>query len=516
MAFRSHWMINVAKESNNGLDFKIPLNKGLLKPHTADALSSMESNNFGIVCHPTGTGKTSIQFFDIMRTFTKDLLEKKYPIICLSSPTLILNKQFGIDLLEFLNVIGITDFDLLIVSSDKNVKEYKTIRGPAKIETFSIVDDIKNFLINAKKRKKISLVITCYESHNRFSDALMESGLKAIRYNDEAHAINGVGDSNTVDNTVDMVSMNETSDRVYFFTATPTGEEHDDGSFSSMKDSTLYGNVISSLSLYSAIKQGLIIKPIFYNHFDKTKELYSEIDKAEICIEILNSDESLYNSLGKNPTKLLVTCSSIDEVKTMWKHLVDKSNDKYNVFITTSDKLGRIVNTETNQSFKTFFDTVSASTKPAIIIHIKQLIAGIDVSGINSVIFFNIPSPIVLLQTIGRGLRPISSDRILLEQNKAPLHKVCCPIHFIVRESEQGKLVDLYKKFYESSEVPFIEIKNFISISSNADDDLISDIDLVIQKDSRSKLHLESYRLELSSLEIDLPIESTRGDRNLN
>jgi predicted helicase len=376
----------------------------LLRPHQERGVAAMLQHNKGQIIVPTGGGKTLKMIVDAMRQ-----LQSQTPqTIVVVAPRILLAEQLSAEFLEF-----ITNAKVFHVHSGETHHESST--RPLAIRQW--VD------ANANHHR---LIVTTYNSLSRLVDA--EVDVDTI-YFDEAH--------NSVQRhffpAVEYFAAN--ANRCYFFTATPkhslaVGKP-------GMNDVDVYGQVICKVPAPELVEGGYIVPPkVIVKQLEMVQGKQTNFDRdADNLLETIDE-----NSVGKilicaKATKQIVAlvsetdfCAELEQRGYSWMYITSKTGAVID---------GRKVNREV------FFDTLSAwgkdNDKKFVVLHHSILAEGINVSGLEAVLFLRNMDFIGISQTIGRcirlhhddakGLRDGSIQPGALEQYSKSFGLVCIPVY---------------------------------------------------------------------------------------
>ena len=341
-----------------------------LRPHQIRGVDVMRQHNKGQVIVPTGGGKTLTMITDALREFQSET-PQTIVVVC---PRILLAGQLSSEFLEF-----IVNAEVLHVHSGETHHESTTNPGA-----------IRRWVDTHNSRHK--LVFTTYNSLQRLVDA--EIDVDTI-YFDEAH--NSV--KRNFFPATEYYSAN--ANRCYFFTATPKHSVV--ATKPGMNHSEVYGNVICQVPAPELVNAGYILSP---------KVVIHEVQSAANCGNIFERDKiALIDSIDEHQsgkilicakaTKQIVNlisqtdfCSQLESRGYSWMYITAKTGAVID---------GKKVNREV------FFDTLNAwgkdSFKKFVVIHHSILSEGINVNGLEGVLFMRNMDFIGISQTIGRVIR---------------------------------------------------------------------------------------------------------------
>ncbi len=345
-----------------------------LRPHQEKALEALARHSKGQIIVPTGGGKTLIAIKDAVRR-----LESSFKTIIVVAPRILLAEQLSSEFLEEI----------------ENVKVMHVHSGETYHYSTTNSHKIRVWNNNTVGRK---IIFTTYHSLHRIVDADIE--VDTI-YFDEAH--NSV-QKNFIP-SVEYFSMY--AERSYFFTATP---KH---SLTPMKvgmnDGDIFGQVICNVPAPKLVEQGYILPP-------KVKVYKSDIrQKDEITFDV-ECNQIMDNIDDHNTKKILVCAKSTKQITGLVSY--DKFLDEleyrgYDCMWITS-KTGAIINgkkVSRDKFFETLSDWGKDEDKKFVVLHHSILAEGINVKGLEAVLFLRSMDYIGISQTIGRVIRKGSKDK---------------------------------------------------------------------------------------------------------
>lgn len=419
-----------------------------LMNNTTDFEVDKVSEDFFTMCMPTGTGKSGETYKAIINYINDALNNNRRIIINISSPLLKLNEQLYLDmmflLLEVYNNITSPYYNNFCKISQFffNSSENNTAPKLFNINNSSIIknnicignispcnfsNEFDTFVED--KNKKIAIVCSCNKSLHNFIDYISKNKLKdkdfEIRnFLDESHKICDRQKANADDDS-DFVNINKLckySTGVIAISATPDENiTKDINSFS--KDHRVLKDLDDPYAIHiypkDAINMGKILEP----RIDLWCTSSTEIN-ASLISEIYN------NAHEKNPTvkyhKILVNCpcgniKELKKIKVIYNKLNEQykdkiGKDKLRIYCTSFDTNFLYTTNDDIKSMKDFTSSIDNAECDCIILHVKQMIAGIDISSITQTVMYltDINDTIMrtIIQTCGRCLRIGKGDRI--------------------------------------------------------------------------------------------------------
>ena len=340
-----------------------------LRPHQERGVAAMQKHNKGQIIVPTGGGKTLKMIYDALRQLQSETPQT----IVVVAPRILLAEQLSSEFLEF-----ITTAAVLHVHSGET--HHQSTTKPSEIYNWS------------HRAYKHQLIFTTYNSLNRLQAA--EIDVDTI-YFDEAH--------NSVQRhffpATEHFAAN--ANRCYFFTATPkhslaVGKP-------GMNDAAVYGQVICKVPAPELVEGGYIVPPkVVVKQLAMVTGKQTNFDRdSENLLETIDE-----NNVGKilicaKATKQIVSlvtetdfCFQLECRGYSWMYITAKTGAVID---------GKKVNREV------FFDTLSAwgkdNSKKFVVLHHSILAEGINVSGLEAVLFLRNMDFIGISQTIGRCIR---------------------------------------------------------------------------------------------------------------
>jgi len=388
-----------------------------LRPHQQRALDALLQHRKGQVIIPTGGGKTNVAIFDALREFQSDA--PKTIVVC--CPRILLAEQLSSEFLEF-----ITNAEVMHVHSGET-HHFSTTK----------VSEIQAHDVSCEITNRHQLIFTTYNSLQR----LQQADIKVDTiYFDEAH--------NSVQRHFFPATEHFASnaDRCYFFTATP--KHSATISKPGMNDGAVYGQVICNVPAPELVEGGFIVPPkVVVQQFEMLSkgQIVADVD-CENLIQTIDAQEVGKVLICSKATKQIVSlvsqtdfCTQLEDRGFSWMYITSKTGAVID---------GQKVNREV------FFDTLSAwgkdDSKKFVVLHHSILSEGINVSGLEAVLFMRSMDYIGISQTIGRVIRlhkddaeGLSSGRIapgaLVDYTKS-FGLVCIPVYSSVGISTARKV----------------------------------------------------------------------------
>ena len=374
-----------------------------LRPHQETALYAMLKHDKGQVIVPTGGGKTLCMIEDTKIHFT--LFENQVHVVV--APRILLAEQLCSEFLEHI------DAHVMHVHSGET-EHFSTTKA----------DTVRLWSENVGGNQ---LIFTTYNSLRRIE----ESGIKVDSiYFDEAH--NSV--KRNFFPSTEFFSHN--ADRCYFFTATP---KHSVTIFKpGMNDTDVYGQVICNVPATELVDQGYILPPkVVIN------ELPQGVFQRSDCDNLISTIDD--NSLSK----ILIAARSTKQIinllseSNFYDELVQRG---YSCMYNTS-KTGAIIDGE-KVDREMFFNTLNAwgkdPEKKFVVLHHSILSEGINVSGLEAVLFMRNMDFVGISQSIGRAIRLGASSKTF--------GLVCVPVYDKVGINTAKSVQSVVETIFERGE----------------------------------------------------------------
>ena len=338
-----------------------------MRPHQQIGLDALAKHNKGQVIVPTGGGKTLIAIMDAVRRF-----EDGNKTIIVVAPRILLADQLSSEFLEH-----ITNASVLHVHSGKT-HHYSSTNS----------HEIRVWNNNTIGRR---IIFTTYHSLHRIQESDID--VDTI-YFDEAH--NSV-QKNFIE-SVEHFSMY--SERCYFFTATP---KH---SLTPMKagmnDEDIFGQVICNVPAPKLVEEGYILPPkVVVKKIDVIDD--SRFKYEHECEHVLSTIDD------HNTDKILICAKSTKQITQLVSltDFVDQLSTRGYSYMYITSKTGAIINGK-KVSREEFFNVLNAWGKGDerfVVLHHSILSEGINVKGLETVLFLRNMDYIGISQTIGRVIR---------------------------------------------------------------------------------------------------------------
>ena len=346
-----------------------------LRPHQERIVDRLQSYDKGQIIVPTGGGKTLTMILDTQRRH--DSINNGTTTVVVA-PRILLAEQLCS---EFLEVIDTTNTHIMHVHSGET-HHYSSTKA----------DKIHMFASVARTAGENVVIFTTYNSLNRIQEADIE--VNTI-YFDEAH--------NSVKRNFFPATeyFAEEADRCYFYTATP---KHSlTVSKPGMNWGHVYGQVLVNVPAPELVEGGYILPP-------KVVVKQLPMVKGRKVVFAEDADNLLETIDDNNIDQTLICARTTKQIVG----LISQSNfcaelaQRGYSWMTITSKTGAIIDGK-KVNREQFFETLNAwgkdATKKFVVIHHSILSEGINVSGLEAVIFMRNMDYIGISQSIGRVIR---------------------------------------------------------------------------------------------------------------
>ena len=346
-----------------------------LRPHQDRILDRMLAYNKGQVIVPTGGGKTLTMIVDTQRRH--DVINNGTTTVVVA-PRILLAEQLCS---EFLEIIDTAHTHVMHVHSGET-HHFSTTKS----EKIALFADV------ARTAGENVIIFTTYHSLHRVVDADIE--VNTI-YFDEAH--------NSVQRNFFPATEHfaADADRCYFYTATP---KHSlTPKKPGMNDGSVYGQVLVNVPAPELVEGGYILPP-------KVVVKQLPLIKGRKVMYAEDADNLLETIDDNNIDKTLICARTTKQIVG----LISQSDfclqlaERGYSWMTITSKTGAIIDGK-KVNREEFFNTLNTwgkdATKKFVVIHHSILSEGINVSGLEAVIFMRNMDYIGISQSIGRVIR---------------------------------------------------------------------------------------------------------------
>ena len=346
------------------------MNTVTLRSHQETTVKRMAQHSKGQVIVPTGGGKTMCMIEDLKREIKQADYRRNFVVV---APRILLAQQLCEEFLEQINNVNV-----LHVHSGET--HHTSTTKPEKIKTFCI------YPLHLH-----TIIFTTYHSLHRIQEADID--VDTI-YFDEAH--NSV-QRNFIE-AVEYYSMY--AKRSYFFTATPKHSRTPKKI--GMNDTFIFGDVICNVPAPKLVDEGHILPPkVMVKKIDVTDD--SRFGYEKDCDHIIDTIDDV------DVDKVLICARSTKQIVNLIglsKFASELAWRGYSYMFITS-KTGGVIDGK-KVTREEFFDVLNAwgkTDKRFVVLHHSILSEGINVNGLEAVLFLRSMDYIGISQSIGRVIR---------------------------------------------------------------------------------------------------------------
>ena len=337
-----------------------------LRPHQQTAVDAMLKHDKGQVIIPTGGGKTICMIQDYLN-------QNGTSTVVVVAPRILLAKQLCKEFLEL-----VPDNQLHVMHVHSGDTDFFSTTKPRMIQLFNNT---------ARAAGESCIIFTTYHSLEK----IVQAGIDVDTiYFDEAH--------NSVQRNffVPTEFYSRHARRCYFFTATP--KHSVTPKKPGMNDSRVYGQVICNVPAPKLVEEGYILPPVVR---------LTQLPQGDFK---QSDSQNLLDTIDDNTAdKILVAARSTKQIVrlvTQSDFTSQLEQRGYNWMYITS-KTGAIINGQ-KVTREQFFNTLNAwgrDDKKFVIMHHSILSEGINVKGLDAVMFMRNMDYIGISQSIGRVIR---------------------------------------------------------------------------------------------------------------
>ena len=392
-----------------------------LRPHQKRILNNMLAYDKGQIIVPTGGGKTICMIQDIVEN-CKYIDNGMTSVVV--APRILLAEQLCS---EFLEIIDTSNTHVMHVHSGET--HHFSSTKPEQIHLFANT---------ARTAGENVIIFTTYNSLDRIRQADIE--VNNI-YFDEAH--------NSVKRNFFPATehFSAVANRCYFFTATPKHSL----TFSKpgMNWGNVYGQVLCNVPAPELVDGGFILPPKVV-----VKQLPMIKGRKVMCAE--DADNLLETIDDNDISKTLICARTTKQIVNLISQsdfCVQHAQRGYS-FMTITSKTGAIIDGK-KVDREQFFNTLNAwgkdSSKKFVVLHHSILSEGINVSGLEAVIFMRNMDYIGISQSIGRVIR--------LGDSSKKFGLVCIPTYDSVGISTARKVQAVVDVVFNQGQPAISEIR---------------------------------------------------------
>jgi len=376
----------------------------------------MQTHSKGQIIVPTGGGKTMCMIEDVRRLFAQVGSLKTVVVV---APRILLANQLSAEFLEH-----ITDVIVAHVHSGET-------------HHFSTTNSIDLTHWDSSNPHHNKLIFTTYHSLHKIQNSMVD--VDTI-YFDEAH--------NSVQKNffpaTEHFSYN--AKRCFFFTATPKNSLTPQKA--GMNWSKVYGDVICQVPAPKLVREGYILPPkveVYKSRILDKNELVAERDCEQMVQAIDNIEKD----------KVLICAKSTKQIVSLvyFTDFVSDLAERGYSWMTITSKTGAIIDGE-KVDRETFFDTLNEwgrdTDKKFVVLHHSILSEGINVHGLEAVLFMRSMDYITISQTIGRVIRKGAKDKVY--------GMICVPVYSKVGITTARKVEAVVDTIFNKGEAATVTV----------------------------------------------------------
>jgi len=341
-----------------------------LRSHQLDSLVAMQQCDKGQIIVPTGGGKTMCMIEDAQYRFDMNSVSKTIVVV---APRILLANQLSADFLEH-----ITNVDVMHVHS-----------GETHHFSSTKTEVIENWYHNSIRNQ---LIFTTYHSLHKLTESY-DIEIDTI-YFDEAH-------NSVQQNFIEAVEYYSIyAQRKYFFTATPKHSRTPKKV--GMNDTDIFGQVICNVPAPKLVDEGHILPPkVVVKKIDVTDD--SRFGYEKDCDHIIETIDEV------DVNKVLICARSTKQIVNLigLSKFVDELAWRGYSYMYITSKTGGVIDGQ-KVTREEFFDVLNAwgkTDKRFVVLHHSILSEGINVNGLEAVLFLRSMDYIGISQSIGRVIR---------------------------------------------------------------------------------------------------------------
>ncbi len=449
----------------------------ILMPKQIDAIHGMYNKPVGVLYMPTGGGKTVI-IYGHAKMFFGTAIKHNFII---SGPIMDLNKQTACSVLTNLfndGLINSENCDVVIANcANYRSNRFYTVKNG---ENIDIVNDIAGHeplgilvnTIDVKQEKQYRITVVCnptLQNDEKFLDKLTEDDVVKHFYFDESQTLKKDQTVNTEDDNQNnknwvnfkkiftIINMTSVKGSCHMVSATPTKDNFEtimENNFGmSYEDCFAY-----RLTPREAINARMILEPQFY--FKRCSKL--KVDTILVRIEdVINDINKEKEKNTSYKARILVTVASTADLNWIVKRLLEKYGSDYDVYSTSCMDKKKKNNETISEDICAFKKAIEENERSCFVVHIKQIIAGIDIPSFTHTVFnmeatTNFITPI---QIVGRVLRPerFPDGTANLTKKKFGYIYVNIENNNILAEKSARTLIGYYGNIFEFLKPDFFE-----------------------------------------------------------
>ena len=410
----------------------------ILLPKQIEAITKMQTKQVGIVCLPTAAGKTVIIYGHAKTFFNENNIKHNFII---SGPIMDLNEQTASSVITNLfndGLVNSENCDIVIANcANHKCNTFYTVFDGSKIVLAEKLNGRvpANIIVNTidiKQEKQYRITVVCnptLQNDEKFLNKLNNTNVINHFYFDESQTLKKGPSSKSTESLdiqkskedgknwvnykkiFDMINSNNGS--CYFVSATPTKENFDTiiehGYGLNAEDCFAY-----RLTPLEAINAHMIVRPEF------TIRKVSKLGVSSILQMINLMVEHIKNIKKENinyKARILVTVNSTQELEYIEQTLIDLYKDEYDVYSTCCINKKKKNLKEIPDDIVFFKESIENNERSCFVVHIRQIIAGIDIPSFTHAVFnmessTNFIAPIQITGRVLRGERRFANGEV--------------------------------------------------------------------------------------------------------
>lgn len=500
-------LIKINEEMNdNKMQWLIDrVNSGKAEYDIHDACGGNRTH--GAIQCPTGYGKSGMIFQDIIWHILDTRAKGERLLVNLSTPIIKLCAQQGIDLLNVVSAVSGT-----LGIDTRRIGLYNNNSG----QSDRLYDKklLREMRTNCKSFKKdflgdfapnglfdpaydIAIVISCHKSVHYFTEMLEKNpplGMRVVCYLDEAHTVTMSKNEECLDDecvNIDMDRLGAVCNYLYLVSA--TNKQNLVSAVNAFDFGQDDDSFLIEITPHRAFKENIICNPVL--SFQCVEE---GMITPKICKWFMAQVKNANNRIVH---KVLVTCYSQEQLKQLRKEL----KDVYPVFSTCSDEGAVFEHGKESREYGddviSFMEDIENCGQHCFVLHVRQLISGIDVKSITDVILSkadvdNMNSYATAVQIIGRALRLGKERGIPSDKRVKKFANVLVVTNGALGESMvNSKLAQFFVRYYGTGNIYFTKDfdENVRPDTEKVELDLFTERNLFRGKDLKEYMYKEVY-----------------------
>lgn len=414
-----------------------------IREYQKEAVDISASKNKGIICIPTGCGKTLIQSHTILDHVKRS---PGFGVYLVMSPRIILSYQLMRDYYEDFNRENLEFWYAGLHSGrlDSSAAEFEALRSKdiayQHIISTTSSAELSEEIEKARKRGIPILIFSTYHSAERIKAATKGDPVDLIIC-DESHYL--VEDQfGKLLHPLEGLIYN----KIFFYTATMRFTKSESGK--GMNNPAKFGEIIFQRIPREMIELGHMVRPRMHI-ISFPDEQISQETLSKNAGKIVAESFLQHEYISKRAGKVLVTCTGTPMLQDILA-----SQEIHDLRRRKGVKIYAIAsNTEVNAQIdevfvnrEEFLDSLKKAgeviNQGVIILHIDILTEGIDIPGITAILPFRSLKKSKFVQTLGRATRVAKEDLKAFESGKythKELNKTVKPYAWIIVPDIEGE-----------------------------------------------------------------------------